>query len=185
VLAAVAAVALLIGVLIVSLGQVGNEPVPPDVLPVPGLVVERKIFPQAEVLGRLRQELLSRTVQIRDVDVRLEAPDRIVIPGKVLAPTGSLVGVTIELQIAADAGKPKITPIRVSAVGIGISVPQAATDAVTKRADEANKELANQVPAGQTVRRLFIENNAIVVELEMPAAVGTGTPQAQTPKPGA
>src|SRR5207248_2947499 len=116
----VGAVVLLLGVLVASLGAVGEAPVPPDVVPTTGAVVERRIFPQQDVLGRLRQEVTSRTIQIQDVDVRLEPPDRIVVPGRIAGPTGNLVGVTVELQIGADAGKPKITPVRVSAVGIAV-----------------------------------------------------------------
>jgi hypothetical protein len=146
-----------------------------------GAGVERRVFPQAEILARLRQEIAGRSVQFQDVDVQLEPPDRVVVPGRVLAPGGSQVAVTVELRVGAEDGRPKITPIRIGANGL--SVPQAFTEALARRADEANRELANHVPAGQIVRRVYVENNAVVAEVEAaaPAATGTGAPAPSKP----
>jgi hypothetical protein len=142
----------------------------------PGAGVERRVFPQPEILARLRQEIAGRSVQFQEVDVRLEPPDRVVIPGRVLGPGGNLIGVTVELQVGAEGGRPKVTPLKIAASGL--AVPQAFTDALAKRSDEANRDLATQVPAGRLVRRVFVENNAIVAEIEAatPGPAGTAAP---------
>ena len=124
---------------------------------------------------------LGRSVQFQDVDVRLEPPDRVVVPGRVVGAGGNQVAVTVELRVGAEGGKPKITPLRISANGL--SVPTAFTEALAKRAEEANRELANQVPAGQIVRRVFVEDNAVGAEVEAAAPAGTGTAAPTPSKP--
>jgi hypothetical protein len=145
----------------------------------PPAVPEKRVFPQAEVLSRLRQEIGSRRVSFSDADVQLVQPDGIVVRGRIQGPT-SIIPVEAELQMSVTAdGKPRLTTKRLSAVGV--SVPPEAVDALNKRVEEANKTLPEQVPAGQTLKRLYVENNAVVAELEAPG-VAPGRPP---PKPGA
>jgi hypothetical protein len=140
--------------------------------------LDRRVFTQPEILQRLKAEIAARKVIFFEPDVRLVAPDRIIITGKVQGPAG-LVPVEAEIQAGATPdGKPRVDSKRLSAVGV--EVPPGAFDALTKRVEEANKVLPDQVSPGQFVRRIFVENNTLVVELD------GGTPgQAPAPAPGA
>src|SRR5205823_11535272 len=119
----------------------------------------------------------TRKVAYQDADVVLTPPDLILIRGKIQG-LSSAIPLEVELQMSVDdAGKPKIMTKRFSAVGV--SVPAEAVDALNKRIDEANKTLPDQVPAGYSLKRLYVENNAIVADL-LPSA-----PAKPGAKPGA
>src|SRR5581483_6305612 len=139
-----------------------------------------------EILDKLKAEIANRKVAFLEPDVRLQAPDRVIIVGKIQGPT-SLIPVEAELQLGVTTdGKPKITPIRINATGV--TVPPEALDAMNKRTDEANKVLPGQLAPNQFVRRVFVEHDTVVVELDTagaPAANGTPGPGAPAAKPGA
>ena len=138
---------------------------------------ETRTYPQAEIVDRLKREILSRAVAFRDADVRLIPPDRVIVAGKVQGPA-NLIPVEVELQIGVtDAGKPKMTAVRLTAVGV--QVPPEANDALAKRAEEGTRLLAEQFAPDQFLRRLYIDNNAIVAELDSVA------PSTVPPIPGA
>ena len=138
---------------------------------------ETKTYPQAEIIDRLRREILSRAVAFRDAEVRLIPPDRVIVAGKLQGPV-NLIPVEVELQIGVtDAGRPKMTAVRLSAVGV--QVPPEANDALAKRAEEGTRLLNEQIAPDQFLRRLYIDNNAIVAELDSAA------PSTAPPVPGA
>jgi hypothetical protein len=60
--------------------------------------------------------------------------------------------------------KPRVDSRRLAAVGV--TIPTEANDALAKRIEEANKTLPDQIPAGFVLKRLSIENNAVVADLE-------------------
>lgn len=129
----------------------------------PGGGLERKVFTQQEILARLKQEIATRKVAFFEPDVKLVAPDRIVVSGKIQGPT-AMVPVEVNLQIGvSDNGKPLLAAKGLSAVGV--EVPTAAFDALTKRIEEANQTLPAQVAPGQALKRVFVEENAVVAEL--------------------
>lgn len=129
----------------------------------PGSGIERRTFPQTEILDRLRQEIATRKVAFQDPGVRLVAPDLVIVTGRIQGPV-SMVPVEVELKVSATQdGKPQLAATRLSAVGV--EVPPGAFDALNKRIEEANKTLPEQVTPGQTVRRVFVEDNAVVAEL--------------------
>lgn len=159
--------------------NVGGAATPGPGTPGPGF--ERRVFQRSEILDRLKQEITNRKVAFLEPDVRLQPPDRIIIAGKIQGPT-SLIPVEAELQAGVTSdGKPKITPIRINATGV--AVPPEALDALNKRADEANKTLPGQLAPNQFVRRIYVENDTLVVELD---TAGTPTANGTAPaKPGA
>jgi hypothetical protein len=143
----------------------------------PGSGIDRRVFPQPDVLARLRQEIASRKVAWQDPDVQLIPPDRIVVKGKIQGPT-SVVPVEVELQMSVTPdGKPRLEAKRLSA--IGVDVPAGAFDALNKRVDEANQMLPQQLSPGQVLTRLYVQDNAIIAELtggpNAPPAAGTPT----------
>jgi hypothetical protein len=129
--------------------------------------IDRRIFPQPEVLTRLKTEIGARRVAFTEADIQLVAPDRAIVKGRIQGPA-SQIPVEAELQMSVTAdNRPRIDSRRLSAVGV--QIPTEALDALNKRVEEANKTLPDQIPAGFTLRRLFVENNAVVAELEGPA----------------
>lgn len=172
------AVTLLVAVLLIAGGVYAVSALSdtPAVATPVGSGVERRSYPQADILNRLRTEIQARKVAWQDADVVLTPPDLILIKGKIFGPSAQ-IPVEVELQVSVVDGKPRVTTKRLTAVGV--PVPPEAFDALNKRIEEANKTLSEQVPAGFTLQRLFIENNAVVAEL-LPNPQ-TGTPPA---KPG-
>src|SRR5207248_4502418 len=127
-------------------------------------VADRRVYPQPEVLSRLKAEIATRKVLFTEADVQLVPPDRIIVRGKIQGPS-SQIPVEVELQMSVTPdNKPRIDSRRLAAVGV--TIPTEAFDALNKRIDEANKTLPDQVPAGFVVKRLSIENNAVVADLE-------------------
>lgn len=139
----------------------------PGALP-PG--VERRVFPQADIVGRLRQEIAQRKIAWQDPDVRLIQPETIIVTGRIQGASSS-IPVEVELQLGVnEAGRPRLTARKISAVGV--QVPPEATDALARRTEEANQILADQIAPGQAIRRLYIENNQLVAEIDVGAAPG-------------
>lgn len=175
---------LLCGGAIFAVNSLSNTP-PPTRTPTParpgqpGSGVERRVFPQPDILARLRQEIASRKVAWQEPDVQLVPPDRIVVKGKIQGPT-SVVPVEVELQMSVTPdGKPRLEAKRLSA--IGVDVPAGAFDALNKRVDEANQTLPQQLPPGQTLARLYIQDNAVVAEL---TGGPSGAPAGSSPTAG-
>lgn len=130
----------------------------------PGAGQERRIFQRSEVLDRLRQEIAARQVAFLNADVRLVEPDRLIVTGQIQGPT-SLVPVEAELQIGVtDAGKPRVTALNINATGV--PVPQGALDALNRRTEEANRALPEEVAPDQFVRRLYVERDTVVAEID-------------------
>jgi hypothetical protein len=124
----------------------------------------RRVYPQPEVLARLKAEIATRKVAFGDPDVQLVPPDRLIVRGKIQGPS-TQIPVEAELQMSVTAdNKPRIDSRRLSAVGV--TIPTEAFDALNRRVEEANKTLPDQVPAGFVLRRLYVENNAVVADLE-------------------
>lgn len=179
---------LLSGGVIYGLMRITNTQLPtfeakPTAVPTKPVATERRVFPQAEVLSRLRQEIGGRRVAFNDPDVQLVAPDSIIVRGRIQGPT-SVIPVEAELQMSVTAdGKPRLVSKRLSAVGV--AVPPEAIEALNKRIEEANRTLPEQVPTGQALKRLYVENNAVVAEFEgpPPAAPPAGAPPAGAPPP--
>ena len=138
---------------------------------------DRRIYPQPEVLARLKDELATRKVAFGDPDVQLVPPDRIIVKGKIQGLV-SQIPVEVELQMSVTPdNKPRIDSRRLAA--IGVTIPTEAFDALNKRVEEANKTLPDQIPAGFILKALSIENNAVVADLESTA------PPKPPAKPGA
>lgn len=134
----------------------------PSQIGAPGL--EKRVFSQAEITSRLRQEINNRLVQFQDADVRLVDPDRIVVVGKIPGPTGALVGVEVETQLTiTDQGLPKLTPTKLSASGV--QIPSWASEALRVRIEEANRELIAAIPGGQRLQRVVIQNGSLSADL--------------------
>jgi hypothetical protein len=162
----------MVGGVVYAMSTLTSSPPAPAPTPTPPLT-DRRVFPQPDVLGRLRNELTTRKVAFNDADVQLVPPDRIIVKGRIQGPT-ALIPVEAELQMSVTPdGKPKVESKRLAAVGV--TIPPEASDALNKRIDEANKTLPEQVPAGFILKRLYVENNAVVAELAGVAAA---------PKPG-
>ncbi len=137
----------------------------PSRIVAPGL--EKRVFTQAEITSRLRQEINNRIVQFQDSDVRLIDPDRIVVVGKIPGPTGALVGVEVETQLTiTDQGLPKLTPTKLSASGV--QIPSWASEALRVRIEEANRELVAAIPGGQRLQRVIIQNGTLSADLVTP-----------------
>jgi hypothetical protein len=134
----------------------------------PGAGQERRVFQRSEVLDRLKQEIAARGVAFLNPDVRLVEPDRVVVTGQIQGPTG-LVPVEAELQLGVtDAGRPRVTPLKINATGV--QVPQGALDALNKRTDEANKTLPEQLKPDEFIRRLYVEKDTVVAEIDKAGA---------------
>ena len=134
--------------------------------PAPGGTVnlEKRVFTQAEITSRLRQEITNRIVQFQNADVRLVDPDRVIVVGRIPGPTGGLVGVEVETQLTiTDRGLPKLTPTKLSASGV--EIPSWASEALRVRIEEANRELAAAIPGGQRLQKVVIQNGAITADL--------------------
>jgi len=137
----------------------------PTAVPTKPVATEKRVFPQAEMLSRLRQEMGRRRVAFNNPDVQLVPPDSIVVRGRIQGPTG-VVPVEAELQMSVTAdGTPRLASKRLSAVGV--AVPPEAIEAL-KRIEEANWTLPEQIPTGQALKRLYVENNAVVTEPDGP-----------------
>jgi hypothetical protein len=174
------AITLVLALLLIGGGAYAVSALGDSPTPTPTTGSDRRVFPQPEILNRLKAEILSRKVAWQDADVVLVAPDLILVKGKIFGGS-SQIPVEVELQMSVtEDGKPKIATKRLSAVGV--TVPPEAFDALNKRVDEANKTLPDQIPAGYTLKRLFVENNAVVVELQ-PNGAPT-KPGAPPAKPG-
>jgi hypothetical protein len=149
----------------------------------PGAGQERRVFTRSEILDRLKQEIATRRVAFLNPDVRLVEPDRVIVTGQIQGPTG-LVPVEAEMQLGVtDSGKPKVTALNINATGV--SVPQGALDALNKRTEEANKTLPEQLAPDQFVRRLYVEKDTIIAEIDKAGAPSKPGDAAATPaKPG-
>jgi len=149
-----------------------------------GGVIEKRVFQRSDILDRLQKEIAGRQVAWLNPDVKLVEPDRIIISGSIQGPTGPIPA-EAELQMGVtDNGQPKLTAIRVNATGV--QLPTGALDALTKRTDEANKTLPQQLAPNQFVRKLYVDKDTVVAEIETVGGTpGPGTPAA-TPgtKPG-
>jgi hypothetical protein len=141
---------------------------------------ERRIFQRSEILDRLKQEIAARQVAWLSPDVRLVEPDKVIVTGQIQGPTGP-VPVEAELQLGVtETGKPKITPLKINATGV--QVPQGALDALNKRTEEANKTLPEQIAPDQFLRRLYVEKDTVIAELDKAGAPSAaGTPGAAAP----
>ncbi len=145
----------------------------------PGAGIERRTFPLADIQNKLQSEISGRRVAFQSADVKLVAPDRIIVNGKVQGPS-ALIPVEAELEIGiTDAGLPRVTPKRLSA--IGVQVPPEAFEAFNKRVEEANRDLAGQLAPGQFLRRLYIENNQIIADVDVSASTTPTKPAANKP----
>ena len=106
---------------------------PPGILGggTPGAGIERRTFPLADIQSKLQTEINGRKVAFQSADIRLVAPDRVIVTGKVQGPS-ALIPVEAELEIGiTDAGLPRVTPKRLSA--IGVQVPPEAFEAFRAR----------------------------------------------------
>lgn len=143
--------------------------------------IEVRTFSQPEVLERLRQEIAGRRVAFQNPDVRLVEPDTVIITGEIQGPSSAIpVEATLRLSVTAD-GKPRVTAIGISATGI--QVPQEALDALNLRAEEGNRDLALLLKPEEVVRRLAVEGNNVIAEIEtVPAgAAPSGGPAPAKP----
>lgn len=141
--------------------------------------VERRAFPQAEITARLKAEIASRNVLFQNLDIRLVAPDKIVVTGTIAIPNRP---VPVEVQLTTGVtpnGRPRLTAGPIAAVGV--QLPPEANEALARRVEEGNVELAKQIAPNQFVRRLAIEDGQLVADVE---TVG-GTPVAASPTPAA
>ena len=140
----------------------------------PGAGIERRTFPQPDIQSRLQTEINGRKVAFQSADVKLVAPNRVIVTGRVQGPS-ALIPVEAELEIGiTDAGLPRVTPKRLSA--IGVQVPPEAFEAFNKRIEEANRDLAAQLPPGQFLRRVYIENNQIIADVDTSASTTPAKP---------
>ena len=140
----------------------------------------RQVYTPPDVLAKLKAEIANRKVAWLEPDVKFVVPDRVIITGKIQGPV-NIVPVEVNLQVGVtDDGKPLISAKGLSAVGV--EVPTGAFDALNKRIDEANQTLPQQLPPGQTVKRIYVEDpNSLIVELSGgPAPAANGTPAAAT-----
>ena len=169
---------LMVGGVVYGMMQITAVPAPTPPPKPTAAAPTRQIFPQPEVLGKLKNEINTRKVAFTDAEVQLVQPDLVIVRGKIQGPTGPVpVEATLQMSVTAD-NKPRVDARKLNAVGV--QVPPEAFDALNKRVEEANKTLPDQVPPGQTLRKLYVENNAVVAELDLPA------PAAPPPaKPGA
>jgi hypothetical protein len=132
-----------------------------------GQAPDRRVYPAAEVLSRLKAEIATRKVLFSNPDVDLVAPDRIVVKGRIKG-GASTIPVEVELQMSVTPDKrPRVDAKRLAAVGV--EVPVEAFEALTKRVEEANATLPDQVPDGFDLKRLYVENEAVVAEPERAA----------------
>jgi hypothetical protein len=163
----------MVGGVVYTMMRLTAVPVSPTPTPTkPAAGADRRVFPQPEVLAKLKGEIANRKVAFGNPDVQFVPPDRVIIKGKIQGPA-SQIPVEVELQMSVTPdNKPRIDARRLAAVGV--PVPADAFDALNKRVDEANKTLPDQIPAGYILRQLSIENNAIVADLESAAAKAAG-----------
>lgn len=171
---------LMIVALYFAFGALGTSSSTTPVRGPAGGLIERRIFSRAEILDRLNKEIAARQIAWTNSDVKLVEPDRVVVTGQVNAPTGP-VGAEAELQLGVtDAGKPKLTALSIKATGL--TLPPGALDALNKRTEEANKTLPEQLAAGQFVRKIYVQKDTVVVEVETVGANATpGTKPAAKP----
>lgn len=177
---------LMIVALYFAFGALGtSNTTPPNRGPAGG-AIEKRVFQRSDILDRLQKEIAARQVAWSNPDVKLVEPDRVIVSGTIQGPTGP-VPAEAELQLGVtEAGQPKLTAVRVNATGV--TLPSGALDALSKRTDEANKTLPQQLGPNQYLRRLYVEKDTVVAEIEtvgVAATPGAGTPAA-TPgtKPG-
>jgi hypothetical protein len=125
---------------------------------------ERRLYRVPEVLARLKVEVARRKVAFGEPAVQLVAPDRAIVKGKIQG-ASSLIPIEVELQMSVTAdGQPRVDARRLAAVGV--EVPVDAVDALTRRVEEANQTLPDQVPDGFVLRRLYVEGDGVVAELD-------------------
>jgi hypothetical protein len=186
---ALVAALLLAGGSMFALNSLANSAPPtrtPTAATKPGLqsTGNRRVFPQPDVLARLKQEIANRKVAWVEPDVQLVPPDRVIVTGKIQGPI-NVVSVEVELQMSVTTdGMPRLEAKRLSA--IGVDVPPGAFDALNKRVDEANQTLPQQLGPGEKLTRLYVQDNAVIAELTGGAG-GTPTPAGTpgaTPSPG-
>src|SRR5207247_929293 len=114
--------------------------------------------------SKLKNEVTTRKVAFNEAEVQLIPPDRILVRGKIQGPNNPIpVEAELQMSVTPD-NKPRLDAKKLSAVGV--QIPPEAFDALNKRIDEANQTLPGQVPTGSILRKLYIENNAVVAELD-------------------
>ncbi|HEV8635762.1 MAG TPA: hypothetical protein VG370_16175 [Chloroflexota bacterium] len=140
---------------------------------------ERRVYTLTDIQKRLDQEIAGRRVAYREATIRLVPPDRAVVSGRIQG-TANLVSVEVELQVLAENGKPKIVPQGLRA--LGVEVPREAFDALNKRAEEGNEELAKQLQPGEVVQRVVVEPDQVIAEIVNMNNIPTpGTPTPANP----
>jgi hypothetical protein len=139
-----------------------------------GGIVEKKVYQRSEILDKLKAEIANRQVAWLNPDVKLLEPDRVIISGAIQGPTGQIPA-EAELQLGVtDNGQPNAT---------GVTLPPGVLDALNKRTDEANKTLPTQLGPNQFVRKLYVDKDTVVAEVESVGAQPTAGAK-PTAKPG-
>lgn len=112
----------------------------------------------------LREEIEDQRAQFQDARVRFVPPNRVVVSGRTAA-RGVPLPVEADLTLGVNAaGRPQIVAHRLSA-GL-LPVPPEGQAALAARVAAANADLAELIPPGQRVRRVWTTTEAAFAEVE-------------------
>jgi hypothetical protein len=153
---AIAVLGLFAAALVVLTPQ--TTPVAEPPLPTPFVATTTSIDAD-QMRERLRNEVVARGIDLRDVDMRLLAPNRVGISGTVPGPSGR---VPIELQVALSVGPDgqvaTSTALKDDPDGVAPPMLEASLGQVAST-------LTPDVPSGHRLRRIVVMQDAVALEM--------------------
>lgn len=137
----------------------------PTVTSAPTRPLTRELSLPAEALeAELRRASASGPIPLLNPALQLHPPDRVLLTGEVQIAVFR-VPVEIEGLVTVESGAVRVRATRVQAVGA--QLPDAVSTALGRQVDaEAGAAIAAALPPGAQARRVTVETDRIVVEVQ-------------------
>lgn len=125
--------------------------------------IVRRVYSEWSLLASLQVAALAQTT-VGDLDLKLAEPNQAVVFGTVDGPSGpARVRATFIIGLTAD-GKVQLWPSTLEGMDGG-SVPPALAQALPRRMDELNAQVASRLPGGP-IRSVYVQGGQLVFEVE-------------------